>query len=37
MNNKDIELKDTKERLKRLEIYMEQKERTDKLKKPDLK
>ena len=32
---KDLELEDTKKRLKRLELYMEQKERTDNLKKPD--
>jgi hypothetical protein len=37
MNNKDIELKDTKERLKRLEIYMEEKDMIDNVKKPDLK
>jgi hypothetical protein len=34
MSNKDIELKDVKERLKRIEKYMEEKERIDNVKKP---
>jgi hypothetical protein len=33
MSNKDIELKDAKERLKRIEKYMEEKERIDNVKK----
>jgi len=37
MSDKDLELEDTKKRLKRLERFMEEKERTDNLKKPDEK